>query len=193
MMTAQNRILIVEDDASTRSLMARHFRRKGFEVEQAGDAEEVMAQFPRNRKRFDVVVTDVHLPGASGVDLARRFHELEPEQAIVLMTGDSDASIARRALEDGAAGYLLKPFELFELDAIINSALHNRLSLRFSEPWQRSVVNRVGAGAHITLPARVILSPRECHHSKFESNARVAMATVAFIGLAWLAGWGITS
>jgi DNA-binding response OmpR family regulator len=180
-----NRILIVEDDASIRGLMTRHFKRRGYEVEQAGAAEEVIARLDGG-KRFDVVVTDVHLPGESGVDLARRLHALSPEQPIVFMTGDSDAGIARQALQDGAAGYLLKPFEFFELDAVVNHAVQRKERVGTQ---LRSV--RRGESAHVTLPAKVVLAPARPRPSTFAARARVALATAAMLGLAWLAGVGM--
>ena len=120
---ATNRMLIVEDDASVRRLMTAHFRQNGFQVEYAMTAEEVAAD-----EQYDVVLTDVHLPGESGVEMARRIHRALPNQQVVFVTGDADAGLAREALDSGAAGYLLKPFELFELDAVVNTALREALN-----------------------------------------------------------------
>jgi DNA-binding NtrC family response regulator len=177
-----NRILIVEDDANIRAVMTRHFRRNGYQVEQAGAAEEVIERFKTGDQRFDVVVTDVHLPGESGVDLARQIHEMQPEQPIVFMTGDSDARIARRALADGAAGYLLKPFEFFELDAIVKHAAQRQVTER---------VVRREQSAHVTLPPKVVLTPALAPRSTFAMRARITATTAALLGLAWLVGIGI--
>jgi DNA-binding response OmpR family regulator len=167
-----NRVLIVEDDAGMRGLMAKHFRRRGYEVEQAEAAEEVLGRFGVNDGRYDVVVTDVHLPGESGVDMARRIRAMRPEQQVVFMTGDADASIAQRALRDGAAGYLVKPFEFSELDAVVNHA-----------------VKRVGRSAHVTVPAQVVLGPaRPRRQTRWAVRARIALAAAAMVALAWLAG-----
>jgi DNA-binding response OmpR family regulator len=188
MTTAQqnNRILIVEDDAGMRGLMAKHFRRKGYEVEQAEAAEEVVARFGENSGRFDVVVTDVHLPGESGVDLARRIKEMRPEQQVVFMTGDADATIAQRALRGGAAGYLVKPFEFFELDAVVNHAVTRGA---FVQPENQPVARVASGSAHVTMPAKVVLAPaRRTRHTRLAGRARVALAAAAMITLAWLAG-----
>jgi DNA-binding NtrC family response regulator len=182
-----NRILIVEDDASIRRLMTRHFQKRGFEVEQAGAAEEVLDRFV-GMQQFDVVVTDVHLPGESGVDLARRLHVQRPDQPIVFMTGDSDAKIAREALADGAAGYLLKPFEFFELDAVVNQAVQRKQRVG----TQLRAVRR-GESAHVTLPPKVMLAPARPRPSTFATQVRVALATAAMLGLAWLAGAGLVA
>jgi DNA-binding NtrC family response regulator len=162
----QNRVLIVDDDAGMRGVIAKHFRRKGYEVEQAEAAEEVIGRFATGRGRYDVVVTDVHLPGASGVELARQIRHVWPEQPVIVMTGDADASIAQRALRSGAAGFLIKPFEFFELDAVVDHALRCARALR-ARP-------QAPAARPIERAARMRL--------------RVLLVAGAMLALAWLAG-----
>lgn len=122
------RILVVEDDAPVRELVARHLERKGYQVAEASDAEQVLMRMSRDREPFDVVLSDIHLPGLSGVELLRLLLTHSPLRPVIMITGDSDEEMARRALNYGAAGYLLKPFELFELDAAVQQATA-RLSL----------------------------------------------------------------
>ncbi len=126
------RILVVEDDEALRGVIVRHFRRRSFEVRDFADAESVMADIvatsPAACSPYDIVLADVHLPRLSGIELARLMQARWPTQQIVLVTGDRDEATARVALRRGVAGYLLKPFELFELDAAINPTL-SRLEL----------------------------------------------------------------
>lgn len=63
------------------------------------------------------------------------------------------------------------------------ASVTNRISIH--------VVRRIGAGAHITMAAPVMLSPRGHHFSKARSNVRIAIASAAFVGLAWMAGSGL--
>jgi DNA-binding response OmpR family regulator len=100
-------------------MLATHFRRNGFQVEYAMSAEEVASD-----EEYAVVLTDVHLPGESGVDLLRRIHDARPMQPIVVLTGDPDEATARAAFDSGAAGYLRKPFEFFELHALVHGVIH---------------------------------------------------------------------
>ncbi|MEX2282093.1 MAG: response regulator [Gemmatimonadota bacterium] len=116
------RVLVVEDDAAMRALMTRQLRSKGFDVSEAEDAETVLNQ-PAPALGYDLVVADVHLPGQSGVELARHLRKGDANSRVVFVTGDHDESLAREALEEGAAGYLLKPFEFFELEAMVRAAL----------------------------------------------------------------------
>ena len=119
----RRRVLVVEDEEPLRELVARHLEKEGYEVAEASGAEEVLIRLSRDREPFDVVLSDIHLPGLSGVDLLRLLVNQSPLRPVIMITGDSDASLARQALEYGAAGYLLKPFELFELEAAVRQAI----------------------------------------------------------------------
>lgn len=117
------RVLVVDDDAPLRETAARFLRRAGHFVVTADDAEVALAQTELGRAAFDVIVTDVHLPAMSGIELTSILLERRPTQRVIVVTGDSDASLARDALSLGPVTYLLKPFELFELESAVNSAL----------------------------------------------------------------------
>jgi putative two-component system response regulator len=117
------RILVVEDEGPVRALVARHLAKRGYEVSQAADAEQVLLLMSRDREPFDLVLSDIHLPGLSGVELLRLLLTHSPLRPVIMITGDSDEKLARQALSYGAAGYLLKPFRLFELEAAVGQAL----------------------------------------------------------------------
>lgn len=116
-------MLVVEDDPGVRGLVSSHLGKSGYEVVAAESAEEVLEQIRSGELRYDVALTDVHLPKMSGVELNRLLLAMQPLSPIIVITGDDDADLARRALREGATGYLLKPFELFELDAALAQAV----------------------------------------------------------------------
>ncbi|MFO7892845.1 MAG: response regulator [Longimicrobiales bacterium] len=128
MAETERRVLVVEDEAPVRELVAKHLEKLGYVVTRASDAEQVLLRMSRDREPFDVVLSDIHLPGLSGVELLRLLLTHSPLRPVIMITGDSDESLARKALDYGAAGYLLKPFELFELEAAVQQAL-SRLEL----------------------------------------------------------------
>lgn len=166
-------VLLVEDDAATRGMIARHLRGSGYDVNTAESAEQVIFEVDREGRRFDVVISDVHLPGTSGIDLASYLLVKNPAQAIVLITGDPDEALARDALSRGPVSYLLKPFELFELDAALRQVVariaasqeehpgHRRVDIEpgnqgIPEEWVRFVDDRSYAGAgHAERVARL--------------------------------------
>ena len=92
------------------------------------------------------------------------------------MSGDPDAGLADRALRAGAAGYLIKPFELFELDAVINNAV------RIRHPVQDFGVP-VLAHRHVTRPAEVLLSPRSRDRAGLTATRLRVAAVIAMMML----------
>jgi response regulator RpfG family c-di-GMP phosphodiesterase len=123
------RVLLVEDDPGARTMIARYLTRQGYEVTAVDSAERALVPESDAIAR-DVVISDVHLPGMSGVDLAGLLLERSPMQPIVLITGDPDEALARDALSRGPVSYLLKPFELFELAAAVNQAMTRQAKAR---------------------------------------------------------------
>ncbi len=115
------RILLIEDDPGLA---------KGLESVLADDGHEV-ALVPRGddglkratRDEFDVVLTDLRLPGLSGLDLVRELHRAKPRLPIVLMTAHGTTETAIEATKFGAFDYLLKPFEMGELLGVVEKAV----------------------------------------------------------------------
>ena len=122
-MTGDSRVVgVIEDDASVRGALRRLFRSAGFEVSLFATAEEYLAD-PR-RGEIDCLVTDVRLPGISGVELLEhvRAAGADPVMAVVV-TAHDDELVRRRAMAAGAAGYFLKPFDNCQLQAAVSQAL----------------------------------------------------------------------
>jgi putative two-component system response regulator len=146
--TTGRSVLLVEDDGATRGMIARHLRGSGFDVTAVESAEDVILQGGAAPRTYDVVISDVHLPGTSGLDLASHLLKHSPTQPILLITGDPDEALARDALSRGPVSYLLKPFELFELDAAIRQALLRNAPRRVEEP-REPAPQAVAAGGQI--------------------------------------------
>lgn len=116
-------VLLVEDDPSVRGLIETHLRKRGFDVRCVGSGEEVLGEIRSRALDYDLALVDMHLPGMSGVALTRLLLAARPLTAVLIITGDDDARLARQALSAGATGYLMKPFQLFELDAAVSQAV----------------------------------------------------------------------
>ncbi len=133
-------LLLVEDDSGARTMIHRYLSRQGYTVTAVESAEGALAAGAESEV-YDVVISDVHLPGMSGLDLAGVLLERSPDQAIVLITGDPDEALAREALSRGPVSYLLKPFELFELEAALSQAIVRQDRMKATkapEPMQSS-------------------------------------------------------
>ncbi len=115
------KILLVEDDASTASALQKVLRAEGYEVDLADRGDEGLAQ--ATARAFDLVLTDLKLPGLNGLDLAAQLHAAQPKLPIILMTAHGTTDTAIEATKLGAYEYLLKPFEADELLDLVASAL----------------------------------------------------------------------
>jgi DNA-binding NtrC family response regulator len=118
------RFLIVEDEATLRDSLKRVFAREGYEVEAAVSAEEAL---PRLEERaFDVILTDIILPGSDGIELLEKARQRDPGQIVVVMTAYATLDTAVRALRAGAYDYVIKPVIHEELKRIVRNALQAR-------------------------------------------------------------------
>jgi len=121
-----DRILVVEDDDTVRSVTRAYLAKIGYKTTEAPDvpaALEVLRSEPQ-----DLVISDLNLPGASGLDLLKTIRLEYPETAVVMITAFGTVETAVAALKTGAYDYLLKPIHLSELAAVADRALeHVRL------------------------------------------------------------------
>lgn len=115
------RILVVDDDAEMRGLLAEELRREGWDVRDAADgAEAVLAC---RAAQFDVVLMDKNMPGPSGLDLLPGFRRTCPDSRIIMMTAFGDVPSYVEAAEKGAVDFLFKPFKIDDLKTAIRKAL----------------------------------------------------------------------
>lgn len=122
----RRRVLLVEDDNRVRLLLSSFLRREGFLVTEASTGAAGHLALATEQ---DVVVTDIHLPDASGNDLVAAVKSRWPGTQVMVLTGARDAEIAAEALNAGADRYLFKPVELAELRTHLVQALARRDSI----------------------------------------------------------------
>jgi DNA-binding NtrC family response regulator len=108
-------ILLVEDNHEVRHLMRELLAAAGYVVLEASGVEEAMAIERSHPGRIDLLVTDIVMPGFSGVQLGKRLSAVRPAMGVLYVSGYSDHEVASRALKDGAVAYLQKPFTPDEL------------------------------------------------------------------------------
>ena len=129
-MSANAKILLIEDDAAIATTLRRVLADEGHEVllEQRGDRGLERAR----NDGFDLVLTDLRLPGLNGLELVRELHTAKPLLPIVVMTAHGTTETAIEATKFGAYEYLIKPFEMPALIDLVTKALEN--SKAMSEP-----------------------------------------------------------
>jgi DNA-binding NtrC family response regulator len=126
----QPNILLIEDDQGTASALEKVLRADGYTVNVSPRGDDGLAQ-ARN-KSYDLVITDLKLPGLTGLDLIAELHSAKPKLPIIMMTAHGTTETAIEAMKLGACDYLVKPFEADELLALTASAVAS--SRLMSEP-----------------------------------------------------------
>jgi putative two-component system response regulator len=121
---AEERILIVDDEEAVRRMLQVLVERRGYQAATAEDVPE--ARQILKSQEFSLVLADVNMPGESGLALLEYIDEHYPETAVVMVTAIDDADLASKALDLGAYGYVIKPFEANEIVIAIANALKRR-------------------------------------------------------------------
>jgi DNA-binding response OmpR family regulator len=111
------RIMIIEDDEEMRSLLKDFFEEEGFETDSASNGVDALQALSKDH--FDLVITDVRMPGLTGLDILPRIRRLKPEIPVIVMTSYGSDDVRRRSLERGATIYLEKPIYLSQLRPVI--------------------------------------------------------------------------
>lgn len=123
-------VLVVDDDAAFRNTIARDLADQGFAVSIAQNASEAVDAL--TSQPVDVLLTDLRMPGADGIDLLDRVRTLAPRTRAILMSGFASARDYQRALECGAVRVLCKPFTSAELLQAIRQAIDCETGFRGS-------------------------------------------------------------
>jgi two-component system, chemotaxis family, chemotaxis protein CheY len=126
-----SKILLVDDDPDIRSLTRTFLEHEGYGVFSSGDAERA-AQIFRSVPEIDLLVTDLYMPGRSGIELARELKALRCELSVLMISGGLVDSVQKTKLEDAGWNFLAKPFRLTEL----LSAVHRILAPVEARRWK---------------------------------------------------------
>jgi two-component system response regulator RegA len=162
-------ILVVDDDDTYRTALARAFERRNFEVLSANDVSSALALI--DRATIDYASVDLRMPGASGLELVRRLKALHPNAVVVVLTGYGSIATAVEAVKVGASDYLTKPADANDLLRAFGAAAAGPIVSAKPEPqtevpslarveWEH--ISRVVAdcGGNISQAARVLRMQR---------------------------------
>jgi FixJ family two-component response regulator len=116
-------IAVIDDDRSFRVALVESLSSLGFGADGYASAEDYIGTI--GNKAFHCVVTDIHMPGMSGLDMMRRLFKQGSMTPVVLITGRSDPNLEAKAAAAGAACLLRKPFEINDLIQCIEGAVKN--------------------------------------------------------------------
>ena len=136
---ARGNILIAEDEDGVRDSLTQVLREEGYDVVAAASGDAAIAALGGGE--FDVVISDLRMPGADGMAVLRRAREIAPQALVLLMTAHATVDTAVEALRGGAQDYLLKPVIFDDLLHKIESLMEHR-QLAWERQFLRSQVER---------------------------------------------------
>ncbi len=144
-------LLIVEDDAALNQMLQLHFEERGFRVAGVECCADALAALERTA--FDLLLLDQQLPDGTGLELLQRIRAREPEQPVVMMTGQHDLELAIEAIKAGAADFVHKPIRTETLEIVVQRVLERRRLAREVEALrpdprlqeERQLIGRSGA------------------------------------------------
>jgi two-component system, NtrC family, response regulator HydG len=140
-------ILIVDDDPVVRDSLGKWFESEDYDVGVCADAHAGLTELAR--RRYDLALLDIKMPGIDGIELQSRIHEADPDLPVIIMTGYASVETAVRALKNGAYDYITKPFDPDELVHLVDRAIAHRNA-------QREVV-RLRESLHSICPGATII------------------------------------
>jgi len=124
-MRSRSQLLIVDDDTAMREMLASLFRDRGYAVEEAASAAEALER--ADQQCFDVALSDIRMPGKTGIEMVGELRARLPETPVVLMTAFGSIDSAVESMRAGAFDYITKPFEPDAVVLTIERALERRV------------------------------------------------------------------
>src|SRR3990172_5551038 len=121
---AKARILVVDDEKSTRDLLSITLAKEGYDVLTAAGGEPAIEAIRRDP--FDAIITDLRMPKVDGLQVLRVAKEISPDTAVIVITAVASTETAVEAMKLGAYDYITKPFKLDEVNLIVRNALESK-------------------------------------------------------------------
>jgi len=151
-------MLIVDDDADTRELLAEYCAAQGFNVATAQDGRAATAALERARPPYPVVVADLHLPHADGFAVLEAARRANASCYVIIITGYATIDGAVRAVQSGAYDFLAKPFALGQLEILL-ARIRDRMALESENRLLARQIDdeRPGRSASASMADRVRL------------------------------------
>jgi DNA-binding NtrC family response regulator len=162
------RVLLVDDEAVAREGLATALRRDGFDVTTADNGDTALALL--RTRDFEVMLTDLRMPGMDGLDLLRRAREAWPDMEVLVVTGFATTESAVEAMRTGAFYYISKPFRLGEVRKLVREAAdkaqlraeNHRLRQLVEQAAEERIITRDGGMRAILDIARGV-APTDCN------------------------------
>jgi len=146
-------VLVVDDEAAQRTVLAGFLRKRGLEAITASGVEEAVQVV--SSRTVDLVLTDLNMPGKDGLALIDSLRAVNPELPVIVMTAFGTVASAVAAMKQGAADYLTKPIDLDELEVLVARTLERRALVSENELLREQLASRYRLAGLETANARM--------------------------------------
>jgi DNA-binding response OmpR family regulator len=141
-------ILVVDDESAIRYSITKTLQRVGYQVDSAASGEEAIQKM--QQQPFDVILTDIRMPGISGVDLLAKVKEQAPDAIVILLTGYASLDTAVESLRLGAHDYLIKPSSSQDIRDSVARGIERAHNLKRRRALLDAIQNNVEELAHVS-------------------------------------------
>jgi len=117
----EKNILIIDDEAGIRRVLSEFFKTKGYKITEAESGERAIELV--RLETFSVALLDINMTGMDGLATLKKILEIQPNLGVMMVTGNQDDESIKKAIELGAYGYVLKPFDFLYLELVVMSRL----------------------------------------------------------------------
>jgi len=173
------KILIVDGDQLTLTLLSGILEGNGFDVIQAKDGEDALNIMVL--EELDMALLDINLPGMSGLELAKRLRS-DNALPFMFLSGVCDESVVKRAVEYGAAGYLVKPVDVQNLIPTLEACLARAAELKMLRERESKLTTALAAGRETSIAVGILMERfhlgRQQAFAKMRSHARSNRVTI---------------
>ncbi|HSQ34663.1 MAG TPA: HD domain-containing phosphohydrolase [Candidatus Binatia bacterium] len=138
----KGRLLIADDEKDIRELLKDFLENEGYECQLAANAFEALEKF-RNDGNFDIIMSDIRMPGKSGLELLEEVKQINPDVMVIMISAVKDIESAITAMEKGAYDYVSKPFKLNEVAFAASKALEKRRLVLENKEYQKHLERMV--------------------------------------------------
>jgi len=139
------KVLIAEDEAAIREIIAITLKRAGYEVTEACDGEEALLLYTEHENEFDVVLLDIMMPNIDGLEVCKRLRKISSTVGIIMLTAKTQEMDKVSGLLMGADDYITKPFSPSELMARVDS-VYRQVAMNSNQSNQQIPADKINIG-----------------------------------------------
>jgi CheY-like chemotaxis protein len=152
---SKRRVLLVDDDLLTLTTISQVLRNAGYETVETTNGQDALNMIGQFNP--DLAVLDVMMSGMSGIELAKHLH-LETSIPFMFISAHAEADIVRQATENGAVGYLLKPFEIAQIIPAFEAALGRADEIRLLRGSEANLTTALNAGRETSMAVGMLMA-----------------------------------